>query len=62
MNDTIEGLPPFRADPVAELHAAVAEATGVRPEFASSELDRVLALGALRGTAGTDGTSFAWTE
>ena len=62
LNDTIEGLPAFRNDPVAELHAAVAEATGVRPEFASSELDRVLALGALRGSAGPDGTRFAWTE
>jgi hypothetical protein len=62
LNDTIEGLPAFRNDPVAELHTAVAEATGVRPEFASSELDRVLALCALRGSAGPDGTRFGWTE
>src|SRR5215831_8957496 len=62
LNDTIEGLPAFRNDPVAELRAAVVEATGVRPEFASAELDRVLALGALRGTPTPDGTRFAWTE
>ena len=62
LNDTIEGLPAFRNDPVAELRGAVIEATGVRPEFASAEIDRVLALGALRGTATPEGTRFAWTE
>jgi len=62
LNDTIEGLPAFRNDPVAELRAAVVEATGVRSEFASAEIDRVLALGALRASATPEGTRFAWTE
>jgi len=62
LNDTIEGLPAFHRDPVAELRAAVVEATGVRSEFASAELDRVLALGALRANATPEGTRFAWTE
>jgi anaerobic magnesium-protoporphyrin IX monomethyl ester cyclase len=62
LNDTVEGLPAFRSDPVAELRTAVVEATGVRPEFASAELDRVLALGALRASTSPEGTRFAWTE
>ena len=62
LDDVVEGLPAFRAEPVGELVAAVVEATGIPPEFARDELDRVLALGALVRAEGPEGTRFAWAE
>ena len=60
--EVIEGLPAFRRDPTGELESAVVEATGAAPEFVSSEMQRVLALGALVQRDGPDGTRFAWSE
>ena len=62
LDDVVEGLPAFRAEPVGELVSAVVEATGIPPEFARDELDRVLALGALVRAEGPEGTRFAWAE
>jgi hypothetical protein len=62
LDDVIEGLPAYRGDATAQLAAAIAETTGVRPEFAREETDRVLALGALRAHETENGTRFAWTE
>jgi hypothetical protein len=62
LDDVVEGLPAFRGDVNAELAGAIAEAAGVRPEYAREEMDRVLALGALRATETAEGTRFAWTE
>lgn len=63
LGDVVEGFAPFRGpDPVAELEAAVADATGVSPAFAREEMDRVLALRALSRQDGPEGTRFVWTE
>jgi radical SAM superfamily enzyme YgiQ (UPF0313 family) len=63
LDDVVEGFLPFRgADPVAELKGAVAEATGVAPDYADAEMDRVLALGALARHDGPEGVRFGWTE
>ncbi len=62
LDDVVEGLPVFRSDPVAELGAAVAEASGAPLDFARAELDRVLALGALVRRESPEGTRFAWAE
>ena len=61
-DEVIEGLPAFRHDPLAELESAVAEATGAAPELLSSELERVLELGALVQRETRDGARFAWSE
>ena len=47
LDDVVEGLPAYREDAVGSLVAAVAEAANVKPEFAASEMTRVLELGAL---------------
>ena len=60
--DVVEGLPAFRRDPVGELGSAVVEATGAAPELVSSELERVISLGALVRRETRDGTRFAWSE
>jgi radical SAM superfamily enzyme YgiQ (UPF0313 family) len=62
LEDVVESLPPFGADPVGELKRAVTETAGVQPEFAAQEIDRVLALGALVARGGPDGTRFVWAE
>jgi radical SAM superfamily enzyme YgiQ (UPF0313 family) len=62
LDDVIEGLPAFRRDPLAELESAVVEATGVAPEFVSTELKRVLSLGALVRHETRDGAHFAWAD
>jgi radical SAM superfamily enzyme YgiQ (UPF0313 family) len=62
LEDAIETLPPLREDAVAGLRAAVAAATGEKPEFADAEVDRLLALGALEARSGPDGVSFRWAE
>jgi radical SAM superfamily enzyme YgiQ (UPF0313 family) len=61
-DDVIEGLPAFQCDPVGELGSAVVEATGAAPELVSSELERVISLGALVRRETRDGTRFAWSE
>jgi radical SAM superfamily enzyme YgiQ (UPF0313 family) len=60
--DVIEGLPPFRRDPLGELETAVVEATEAAPELVRSELERVLELGALVRRETRDGTRFAWSD
>ncbi len=62
LDDVVEGLPAFRGDANAQLASAIAAAAGVRPEYAREEMDRVLALGALRASETAEGTRFAWTE
>ena len=62
LDDVIEGLPAYREDAVGGLVAAVAEAANVKPEFAASEITRVLELGALVPEQTPDGTRFAWSE
>jgi anaerobic magnesium-protoporphyrin IX monomethyl ester cyclase len=62
LDEVIEGLPEFRSDPVGELTFAVVEATGVAPDFAGAELERVLALGALVRCETPHGARFAWSE
>jgi NAD(P)H-hydrate repair Nnr-like enzyme with NAD(P)H-hydrate epimerase domain len=61
-DDVIEGLPAFRGDPLAELVSAVVEATGAASELVSSELERILELGALVQRETRDGVRFAWSE
>ena len=58
----VESLPPFGADPVAELKQAIAAATGAKPDFADTEVDRLLELGALASQAEAGGVRFAWAE
>ncbi len=60
--DVIEALPAFRVDPLAELKSAVVQATGAAADFADTELDRVLALGALVRRDAPEGARFAWSE
>jgi anaerobic magnesium-protoporphyrin IX monomethyl ester cyclase len=60
--EVIEGLPAFRRDPMGELESAVALATGAAPGLVHSELERVLALGALLRHETRDGVRFAWSE
>jgi radical SAM superfamily enzyme YgiQ (UPF0313 family) len=62
LGDVIEGFVPFRDDPVAELERAVAEATGVDPDYAAAEVQRVLDLGALAPRETPEGTRFEWLE
>jgi radical SAM superfamily enzyme YgiQ (UPF0313 family) len=62
LDDVIEGLPAYRADAIGALVAAVAEAAGVKPEFAAPEMARVLELGALVPEQTAEGTRFAWSE
>ena len=62
LDEVIEGLAPFRSEPVAGLKAAIAEACAVSPELAAEETDRVLELGALEPHETRDGTRFAWRE
>ncbi len=62
LDDVIEGLPAFGANPVAELEAAVAQATATPAERVSEEIARVLALGALTAERTPAGTRFAWAE
>jgi len=62
LNDTIESLPAFQREPERELADAVAEATGVERAYASDEMARVLALGALVREPTPAGVRFAWAE
>jgi hypothetical protein len=62
LGDVIEGFTPFRDDPVAELERAVSEATGVDPDYAAAEVQRVLDLGALVPRETPEGTRFEWLE
>ena len=62
LNDTIESLPAYGRDPQGELTRAVAEATGVKADFAAEEVARVLALGALVPQPEAGGTRYAWSE
>jgi radical SAM superfamily enzyme YgiQ (UPF0313 family) len=62
LDEVIESFAPFRADPIAALKAAVAEATGASPDYASAEIDRVLDIGALRPVPTPEGTRFEWSE
>jgi radical SAM superfamily enzyme YgiQ (UPF0313 family) len=62
LDDVVEGLPPFAADPVAALKQAVAAETGAKPELADPEVDRLLALEAIVSTPDPAGTRFAWAE
>jgi radical SAM superfamily enzyme YgiQ (UPF0313 family) len=61
-DEVMEGLPAFRCDPLGELASAVVQATGASPELVRSELERVLALGALVRCETPDGARFAWSE
>ena len=63
LDDAVETFAPFRsADPVAELEAAVIEHTGEPAALVSTELSRVVELGALVQQPGPEGVRFAWTE
>jgi radical SAM superfamily enzyme YgiQ (UPF0313 family) len=62
LDDVVEGLPAFGANPVADLKAAVVQATANPPERVSEEIDRVLALGALTARRTSEGTRFTWAE
>jgi radical SAM superfamily enzyme YgiQ (UPF0313 family) len=62
LDDVVEGLPAFGPNPVAELKAAVVQATANPPDRVSEEIDRVLALGALTSQQTSAGTRFAWSE
>ena len=62
LDDVIEGLPAFRSNPLGELESAVVEATGAPSELVSSELERVLELGALARCETRDGSRFTWSE
>jgi anaerobic magnesium-protoporphyrin IX monomethyl ester cyclase len=62
LDEVIEGLPEFRSDPLGGLTSAVVEATGVAPDYAGAELERVLDLGALVRRETPDGARFAWSE
>jgi anaerobic magnesium-protoporphyrin IX monomethyl ester cyclase len=62
LDDLVESLPAYRAEPVAELKRAVVEATGATAAVVDEEIDRVLALRALVAEETAEGTRFAWTE
>lgn len=63
LDDAVDTFVPFRsADPVAELEAAVIEHTGEPAALVSTELRRVIELGALVQQPGPQGVRFAWTE
>ncbi len=62
LDDVVESLPPFGAEPVAELKRAIAAATGAKPDFVDAEVDRLLGLGALASSASAGGVRFAWAE
>jgi hypothetical protein len=62
LDDVVEGLPAYRDDAVGSLVTAVAEAANVKREFAASEMQRVLELGALVPERTSEGTRFAWSE
>ncbi|RIK94726.1 MAG: B12-binding domain-containing radical SAM protein [Proteobacteria bacterium] len=62
LDEVVESLPALAGDGVAELKRHVAEAAGVPADFASAEVERVLALGALVGDRSAEGTRFRWAE
>jgi radical SAM superfamily enzyme YgiQ (UPF0313 family) len=65
LDEVVESLPPFPAagsEATAELGRAVAEATGADAAFASAEIERVLALGALVRRETPQGVCFAWAD
>ena len=62
LDETVESLPPFRRDAVAQLKAHVTEATGAALGVVDEEIDRVLALGALVGQASSEGVRYRWAD
>jgi radical SAM superfamily enzyme YgiQ (UPF0313 family) len=64
LDEVVESLPPFPAagEATAGLGRAVLEATGADAAFASAEIDRVLALGALVRRETPHGVRFAWAD
>jgi radical SAM superfamily enzyme YgiQ (UPF0313 family) len=62
LEEVVEAQPAFGAEPVAALKTALASATGAKPAFVDTEVDRAIALGALVARRGPEGTRFAWSE
>jgi len=62
LDEVVEALPAFGAEPVAGLKAALAAATGAKPTLVDEEVDRLLSLRALVPRPAPEGTRFAWTE
>jgi len=62
LDEVVESLPAFPGDATAGLKQHVAEAGGVDAAFASEEIDRVLALGALVGDQTPEGVRWRWAE
>jgi anaerobic magnesium-protoporphyrin IX monomethyl ester cyclase len=62
LDEVIEAMPALPGDGVAALKQHVAVATGVSPELANEEVDRVLALGALVADPAADGVRWRWAE
>lgn len=62
LDDMVEGFGALPGEPLSALSKAVAEATGVAASFAETEMERVLALGALVPRTTPDGTLFEWSD
>jgi radical SAM superfamily enzyme YgiQ (UPF0313 family) len=62
LDETVEGLPALRGDAAAELKRHVARTHGEPEKLVDEEIDRVLALGALRAEPEAGGTRFRWAE
>jgi hypothetical protein len=62
LDETIEGLPALPGDGAAELKRHVARALGEPEKLVDEEIDRVLALGALRADPAPGGTRFRWSD